>query len=61
MIRFLLLVLIVIGGYWAYNNVDMEQFKSSAINLFSKEKTIQKFNQADKMNKETIEDSLNSF
>ena len=51
MIRFLLLVLIVIGGYWAYNNVDMDQFKSSAINLFSKEKTIQKFNQEDKMNK----------
>ena len=61
MIRFLLLVIIVIAGFWAYNNVDMDQFKNSAINMFSKEKTIQKFNQADKMNRDAVEDSLNRF
>ena len=37
MIRFLFLVIIVIAGFWAYTNVDMYHFKSSALNLFSKE------------------------
>ncbi len=61
MIRFLLLVIIVLAGVWAYNNVDLEQFKANTINILSKEKTINKFNSADKMNRDAVEDSLNNF
>lgn len=61
MIRFLLLVLIIIGGVWAYNNVDLDQFKTNTINILSKEKTIKKFNSADQMNRDAVEDSLNNF
>lgn len=61
MLRFLLLVILILGGVWAYNNVDFEQLGASTVNILSKEKTINKFNRADQMNKDAVKDSLNNF
>ena len=61
MLRFLLLLVIVIGGFWAYNNIDFNELSNSAINILSNEKTIKKFHQADKLNKDAIDESLNKY
>jgi len=59
MIRFLLLIAIVFAGIWVYNNVDFEQLGNSTVNTLKKEKTINKFNSADQMNKDAVNDALN--
>lgn len=59
MLKFILLIIIILGGIWIYNNVDFQQLGSSSVNTIKKEKTINKFNSADKMNKDAVNDALN--
>ena len=59
MIRFLIIIALVWGGFWIYNNVDFEALGNSTINTLKKEKTINKFNSADKMNRDAVNDALN--
>ena len=59
MIRFILLIAIVFAGIWVYNNVDFTQLGNATINTLQKEKTINKFNSADKANRDAVNDALN--
>ena len=59
MIRFIILIAIVFAGIWAYNNVDFSQIKNTTVNTLQKEKTINQFNNADKANRDAVNDALN--
>lgn len=54
MLKFVILVIIILGGIWIYNNVDFQQLGNSSVNTLRKEKTINKFNTADQMNKDAV-------
>ena len=58
MLKFVILVIIILGGIWIYNNIDFQQLGNSSLNTLKKEKTINKFNSADKMNKDAVNDAL---
>ena len=40
MFRFIFVLLALYGIFWCYNNIDFNNFKTSAIEIFKKEKTI---------------------
>ena len=61
MLKFVILVIIILGGIWIYNNVDFQQLGNSSLNTIKEEKTINKFHSADKMNKDAVNDALRSY
>ncbi len=50
--KFFIFIAIVAAVVWAYMNVDLNQFKTDATNTIMKEKTMKKFFDADRQNKE---------
>ena len=50
--KLFIFILIVAAAVWAYLNVDSTQFKTDTTNTIMQEKTMKKFFDADKQNKD---------
>ncbi len=59
--KWIILLLLVAAGWWAYNNVDFANLGSNTENTIRNEKTIKKFFDADRMNKEETQKVLEEF
>lgn len=59
--KWIILLLLVAAGWWAYNNVDFANLGSNTKNTIRNEKTIKKFFDADRMNKEETQNVLEEF
>lgn len=60
--KWIILLLVVAAGVWAYMNVDFSNFHNDATNTFKQEKTLKKFFDADKQNKDQTRDVIeNNF
>lgn len=59
--KWIIILLLVAAGWWAYNNVDFANLGSNTENTIRNEKTIKKFFDADKMNKEETQKVLEEF
>lgn len=58
MIKFIIIILLICGGAWAYFNVDFSQIGSNTNNAIQNEKTIKKFFDADKQGKEQLDKTI---
>lgn len=59
--KWIILLLLIAAGWWAYNNVDFANLGSNTENTIRNEKTIKKFFDADNMNKEETQKVLEEF
>ncbi|MBP3924087.1 hypothetical protein J6E39_02465 [bacterium] len=63
--KFLLIILVVIGAAWAYMNVDFNKLKTNTAdgvsNSVKNEKTIFGVNNSREQNRQQTEDALNQF
>ncbi len=59
MLKWIILVLVIAGGAWAYFNIDFSQLGSKAEEAVRNEKTIKIFFEADKQNKEQTQQTIN--
>lgn len=62
--KWIIILLLVVAGVWAYFNVDFTGAKNNAqestMNTIKNEKTINKFFEADKQNKQETQDTINN-
>ncbi len=62
--KWIIILLLVVAGVWAYFNVDFTGAKNNAqentMNAIKNEKTINKFFEADKQNKQETQDTINN-
>lgn len=60
--KFIIIILLIAGGIWAYLNIDFTNLKTNvqngAMNSIKNEKTINKFLNSDKQGKEQLEKTL---
>lgn len=59
MLKWIVILLVIIGGFWAYQNIDFSQVGNNAENAVRNEKTIKKFFEADRQNKEETQQTIN--
>ena len=59
--RWIIILLLIGVGFWAYNNVGFSNFKGNADKTIRQEKTIKKFFAADEANKKETQDVLNNY
>lgn len=62
--KWIIILLLIAAGVWAYFNVDFTGAKNNAqdgaMNAIKNEKTINKFFEADKQNKQETQDTINN-
>ena len=58
MLKWIILLILIIGGIWVYFNVDFAQISNNAENAVRNEKTIKKFFEADVQNKEETQQTI---
>ena len=62
--KWVIILLFIAAGVWAYFNVDFTGAKNNAqestMNAIKNEKTINKFFEADKQNKQETQDTINN-
>lgn len=62
--KWIIILLLVVAGVWAYFNADFTGAKNNAqentMNAIKNEKTINKFFEADKQNKQETQDTINN-
>lgn len=58
MLKWIILLILIVGGVWVYFNVDFNQISDNAENAIRNEKTIKKFFDADKQNKEETQQTI---
>ncbi len=58
MLKWIILLILIAGGVWVYFNVDFTQMGNNAENAIRNEKTIKKFFDADKQNKEQTQQTI---
>ena len=62
--KWIIILLLVVAGVWAYFNIDFTGAKNNAqestMNAIKNEKTINKFFEADKQNKQETQDTINN-
>ena len=58
MLKWIILLILIVGGVWVYFNVDFNQVSNNAENAIRNEKTIKKFFDADKQNKEETQQTI---
>ncbi len=58
MLKWIILLILIVGGVWVYFNVDFNQVSDNAENAIRNEKTIKKFFDADKQNKEETQQTI---
>ena len=58
MLKWIILALLIAGGGWVYFNVDFTQLGTNAENAVRNEKTIKKFFEADRQNKEETQQTI---
>ena len=62
--KWIIILLLIAAGVWAYFNVDFTGTKNNAqestMNAIKNEKTINKFFEADKQNKQETQDTINN-
>lgn len=58
MIKWIVILLLVVGGIWIYFNVDFSQLGTNTENAIRNEKTIKKFFEADRQNKEETRQTI---
>lgn len=59
MLKWIILLILIVGGIWVYFNVDFAQLGNDTENAIRNEKTIKKFFEADKQNKEETQQTIN--
>lgn len=58
MLKWIILLILIVGGVWVYFNVDFTQVSNNAENSVRNEKTIKKFFEADAQNKEETQQTI---
>ena len=58
MLKWIILLILIAGGVWVYFNVDFTQMGNNAENAIRNEKTIKKFFDANKQNKEQTQQTI---
>ena len=58
MLKWIILLILIVGGVWVYFNVDFNQVSNNAENAVRNEKTIKKFFEADAQNKEETQQTI---
>lgn len=58
MLKWIILLILIVGGIWVYFNVDFNQVSNNAENAIRNEKTIKTFFDADKQNKEETQQTI---
>lgn len=56
--KWIILLLVIAAGVWAYLNVDFSNFGSNAENTLKQEKTLKIFFDADKQNKDETQQTI---
>ena len=56
--KWIILLLLVAAGAWAYFNVDFSQLESNAENAVRNEKTIKKFFESDQQGKDQLNKTI---
>ncbi len=59
--KWIILLLLIAGCYWAYNNVDFTNLGGQADSAIRNEKSLKKFFKADEMNKQETQRVLEEF
>ena len=59
--KWIILLLLVAAGVWAYLNVDFSNLGAQSENTLRQEKTLKKFFDADKQNKYETQEVINNF
>lgn len=59
--KWIIILLVIAAGVWAYNNVDFAQLGSQTENSLRQEKTMKKFFNADEQNKEETRKVIEQF
>lgn len=59
--KWIILLLLVAAGVWAYLNVDFSNLGTQSENTLRQEKTLKKFFDADKQNKDETQEVINNF
>lgn len=59
--KWIVILLVIAAGVWAYNNVDFAQLGSQTESSLRQEKTMKKFFSADQQNKEETQKVIDQF
>ena len=59
--KWIVILLVIAAGVWAYNNVDFAQLGSQTESSLRQEKTMKKFFSADQQNKEQTQKVIDQF
>lgn len=59
--KWIVILLVIAAGVWAYNNVDFTQLGSQTENSLRQEKTMKKFFNADQQNKDETKKVIEEF
>lgn len=59
--KWIILLLLVAAGVWAYLNVDFSNLGAQSENTLRQEKTLKKFFDADKQNKDETQEVIDNF
>lgn len=59
--KWIILLLLIAAGVWAYYNVDFTQLGQDTHSTIKQEKTMKKFFDADKQNKDETREVLENF
>lgn len=59
--KWIVILLVIAAGVWAYNNVDFAQLGSQTESSLRQEKTMKKFFSADQQNKDETQKVIDQF
>lgn len=59
--KWIVILLLIAGCYWAYNNVDFANLANKADTSVRNEKNLKNFFKADEMNKQDTQKALEEF
>ena len=59
--KWIVILLVIAAGVWAYNNVDFAQLGSQTESSLKQEKTMKKFFSADQQNKDETQKVIDQF
>jgi len=61
MLKLFFILFVIIGAYFVYNNVDFSKFKDDTTSTIRQEKTMKKFFDADRQNKEETQRVIQDY
>lgn len=59
--KWIVLLALIAGGVWVYYNVDFNQLGQDTHNAILQEKTMKKFFEADRQNKQETQEVIDTF